>query len=189
MKSFAWTPRGWGYNVEFSPNGKILAISDNEKDLRILATDSWEELSRVSLSHPITEDVIRFTPDGESVVAGDKNSTIRSWSTSNLEPLSELSGHAGFLRAIGIHPDGEILISGCDDSTIRLWHLPTQTLLGTLHTCRYRAYECEFSTDGSQLVVSVQGKRRWVDGKPIYGEGQCIVWDLNRAFDNVKAAP
>jgi WD40 repeat protein len=114
-------------------------------------------------------------------------------------PLSTLTGHTGFVRAVAISPDGRRALSGGDDHVLRLWDLLTARLVASLpgHTAAVRAIA--FLPDGSQALSAGDDKvaRLWdlAAGRELHaykGDGAAInalaVIDQGRRFLTGDAA-
>lgn len=145
--------KGWGTNVEFSPDGRFLAYADSEGELAIVETGTWREVVRRKAKSNFSPDALRFSPDGLSIVSGHSDSIIRIWDVQTLSLKGELKGHMRTVLRLAIHPDGKTLASVSADATVRLWNLPTRTLLGTLDTFEQTPWDCRFSAAGNQLAV------------------------------------
>ena len=167
--------KGLEATVEFSPNGDVLAISDSAGEIALLEVGSWDVLARTTAKTPVDGDGLRFTPGGEQIVTAHYDSVLRCWDARTLAMIGEMKGHKGPVTSLAIHPDGKSLASTSNDGTVRLWHVSTLTEFGALHMPQVVTFNCCFSADGSQLIVSSRRKGE-------YGYG-LMIWDISKASD------
>ncbi|WP_337177143.1 WD40 repeat domain-containing protein [Paludisphaera sp.] len=134
------------YDVEFSPDGKTLAVCG----LR----DTGRKIEGISIETTLTVGVIKlwdvatgairaeydaernrgqnrtfhdlsYSPDGSLIALGTSENVVEIWEVSPLRKRGELKGHTDYVRAVAFSPDGKTLGSASDDRTIRLWDVPT----------------------------------------------------------------
>ncbi len=172
--------KGLESTVEFSPDGRILAIGDSDNAIVLLEAGSWKELARAIAKTPVNEDCLRFTRDGKLLVTGHYDSILRVWDTTNMKMIRELKGHTDEITRVAISPDGKTVASTSADGTVRLWHLETFTDIGILHSEIGWTTGCDFSPDGSQLVSA-----RLVTGS----EFELIHWQLSKRMDTAAGEP
>jgi WD40 repeat protein len=76
--------------VVFSPDGKILASSASDAEVRLWNISSAKELRRLARPY-VTTHPIAFTPDGQSVVVSWRDNSLKGWdvSTGSLSHMFE----------------------------------------------------------------------------------------------------
>jgi WD40 repeat protein/serine/threonine protein kinase len=158
--------------LQFSPDGKILAVGDgggaNEQDgtggsiwLWDLATKKAQQVSvgpRPVLS-------LAFSPNGEMIACGSSDQTIGLWNLADLSPRQRrFSGQVGQVWSLAFSADGQRLASGSRDSTVKIWNLKgeqTQQVVSDLDSENWGNF-C-FSLDGKLMAGGCKNKtvRAW----------------------------
>ena len=119
---------GWIEVMEFLPDPKnpILAIADNDEDIRLYYPPDWQTYNTISAA-----DVndIAFTPDGKVIVSGGSNE-IEFWSVENGKRIASIEGYSDWVKCVDVSADGNF-VAGCgNDGVIRVWdienYLPTK---------------------------------------------------------------
>ncbi len=142
----------WHVSVLFSPNGKLLACS-NQHTTRIWVVATGEEAMVVQIGHIGPADSVLFSPDGTFLASGNRDNTVRLWDVSTgKEAMAPLTGHTEHVHLVVFSPDGKLLASVSDDSSVRIWDLATgkeavPPFIG--HRCKI--YALAFSPDGKFL--------------------------------------
>ena len=75
------------------------------------------------------------------------------WDAATAEPLHQLTGHTGGVRAVAWSPDGTRLLTGGDDSTVRVWDAATAEPLHQLTGHTGGVWAVAWSPDGTRLLT------------------------------------
>jgi hypothetical protein len=122
-------------SVAFSPNGKILAATTAEGQIRL-----WQAMDGQPLltweGHTNWAWSVAFSPDGQTLASGSADQTVRLWDVYTGQSLKTLSGHTNLVYSVAFSPDGRLLASGSVDETIKLWDVQTGECLKTLRPDR-----------------------------------------------------
>lgn len=108
--------------VKFSPDGRVLATSSWDGEVRLWSVSNWE--LRGTLHNNGTA-AIDFSADGRVLVsAGSGEVTL--WSVDNGEKVVTLQGHTGWIRGVAFSSDGTLLASGGEGGMVRVQDLKSR---------------------------------------------------------------
>ncbi|MGR6998724.1 WD40 repeat domain-containing protein [Yinghuangia aomiensis] len=148
--------------LAFSPDGKTLALSQQENKVVVL----WDIADNQPIGRPmqITHDrttfsgamSLAFSPDGTVLATGDVEGTIVLWSTRTQQRLGNpLTGHEKQANSLEFSRDGRTLVSASTDSTVRLWDVRSRGQIGDALTgLSEEVTNAAFSPDGMILAAS-----------------------------------
>ncbi|MFG1755997.1 protein kinase family protein, partial [Streptosporangium sandarakinum] len=140
-------------SVAFSPDGKILATSDD--DVRL-----WDVATRAFLGPPLPNltdsAAVAFSPDGK-ILATSSGYNVQFWDVAtNTSIGGSLNDHTDDVLSVTFSPDGKILATG-DDETVQLWDMATRNPIGRPLTSRESptgaVSAVAFSPDGKILAI------------------------------------
>jgi RNA polymerase sigma factor (sigma-70 family) len=145
--------------VAFSPNGKMLATSDDEHVLTLWDTESGKRL-RTFEGHAAVATRLVFSPDGKFLASGSGDHVVggghelhslRLWDVATGKELAKVGEHAEGVRALRFSRDGKVLITG-GNMCLRLWDVATrkEILAGNGH--QGWVGSVAYSPDGNTLA-------------------------------------
>lgn len=138
-------------NVEFSPNGRTLAITAN------LAVSIWDISSKQLLrkfgQHESTIYTSAFSPDGHLIATGSRDWTTKLWDVATGRLEATLNGHQAPVVTLSFSPDGKTLATGSKDKTARLWDVASGKLKAILAGHDGDVFVL-FSPDGRHIVTA-----------------------------------
>lgn len=137
-------------NLDFSPDGKMLAFSNVNGDLNIYnmasqeITQTWEHADYIRS--------IQWSHDGKKLAGGGDENTIFVYDVQTKERIGKYEGHSDWVRNISWSADDKMIAAASDDATVTVWSVNEGTLLKT-HTdhadyCR----DLAFSPKGNSLI-------------------------------------
>jgi len=138
-------------SVAFSPDGKTLAIADQDKTVRLWDVATRKE--RMTLvGHEDAVLWVAFSPDGSLVVSSSTDETVRLWDAAAGTPRFVLRGHRSPVGCVAFSPDGSLLASGSTDNSVALWDVGTGKMRMRFRAHGTFVYSVAFSPDGKLLA-------------------------------------
>ncbi|MCI0539328.1 MAG: hypothetical protein L0Z50_29320 [Verrucomicrobiales bacterium] len=100
--------------LDFSPNGQILATASWDHSVRLWSFSSGQRLQTL-LGNPSEIWTLGFAPDGNSVITGGKDGVVRRWPTN---PATKEKIYEGNWMPIRFSKTGDLLAVVDDDSKV-----------------------------------------------------------------------
>ena len=151
------------FDLTFSPDGKILAISGGHY---IYLCNNKSGIYKRALKADTTIFCIAFSPDGKTLAGGGSDGTIHLWDAKTGEQQQNLTGHKDTVFSLTFSPDGRMLVSGSRNGTIHLWDAKTgeqkQNLTGHTNVVN----SVVFNPDGKMIASA-----GW--------DGKVLLWNFN----------
>ena len=138
-------------SIAFSPDGKQLVSSSNDKTFKLwdVATDT--ELRTFS-GHSGSVTSVAFSPDGRQIVSsGWKDQTLVLWDAQSGSKLQTFSGHSGGVCCVAYAANGQLIASSGEDG-VRVWDPVSGRQLQSFGRGSIRVTSIAFSPDGKQIV-------------------------------------
>lgn len=107
------------WDVNFSPDGKLLGSASEDQSVRIWNVKSGVELARLS-GHIRDVFSLAFSSDNKHLAYGPMDNRVRLLDYLNPKKI-ELLGHEGDGLAVEFSNDGKYLVSGSNDGHVRIW--------------------------------------------------------------------
>ena len=108
------------YACAYSPDGKSLALSLSNGDIKLYSTSTWEHV-RTLTGHTKRVWSIAYSPDGNQIISGSSDRTVRLWDVEAGACLYTLIGHSGQVNRVAFAPCGSSVASTSVDGTVRVW--------------------------------------------------------------------
>jgi WD40 repeat protein len=168
-------PTGYA-TIAFSPDGKVVAASDNNLDESVAAVKLWDvQQRRVIAVFRAKSRVysVAFSPDGKTLAASDEGMTVTLWEVATGKKKASFKGEGG---PVAFSPDGKTLATGGPDGIPKFWDLSTGKAKSSLKEKGVSAYfpSLTFSPDGT--LIASPGGRFGSEGLP--GEGEVKLWEV-----------
>ncbi|MGH7171594.1 MAG: WD40 repeat domain-containing protein, partial [Gemmataceae bacterium] len=166
---------GFGFpnRLAFSPNGKLLAVVDEQAlDIHLWDTATGKRIRKWSRMHDhglgfelITG--LTFSPDSKILAADEENVGITLWDTATGDKIGLLDACKNY-HTIAFLPDGKNLLVSNSEGVVELWNMRGRQLR-KFNTGNTNQYAHAVSADGKTLVLgAVRGETA----------GLLSVWDI-----------
>ncbi len=148
---------GWVDDVEVSPDGKWLATTAAEGEVRLYETKTWTKQK----SYQTPSDSIHayaFSPDGQRLAAASADGFVRIWEISTDSRLLEFFAHVEGANDVVFSRDGQSLYSCGYDNLSKRWNIKTgkPDLIFEGHEKAVR--RMALSPDGTKLATASHDK-------------------------------
>ncbi|CAI6092809.1 unnamed protein product [Clonostachys chloroleuca] len=139
--------------VSFSPEGKYLATSSEDKLVRVWDVES-QTIKHTLSGHKNDIYSLDYARDGRTIASGGGDKTVRLWDVETGAAAHTFSAEAG-VTSVAISPDSAYVAAGSLDDSIRVWSIEQGTLVHHLKGTeghKDSVYSVAFTSDGKQLV-------------------------------------
>jgi WD40 repeat protein len=144
-------------NPAFSPDGRTIACSADERQIKLWDVATLRELKTLK-GHRARVGGALWSPDGRQLASRSEDGTARLWDVKTGELLLTLTGHTHFVSGLAFSPDGNTLATSgrqMGDNTIRFWDTRTGEQLCLYDYGTRQIGGLAFSPDGSRFAASV----------------------------------
>jgi WD40 repeat protein/tRNA A-37 threonylcarbamoyl transferase component Bud32 len=106
------------YDVEFSPDGKVLASCGD--GVLLWDTQTFKQVAAIT-GHTAPVWSVAFASDGRTIATASMDTTVRLWDAKSCEQRLALYGHSSWVVAVEFSPDSRHLFSSGADGKVRWW--------------------------------------------------------------------
>ena len=156
--------------VQFSPNGKWIVTSSNDKTAGVWDIESGRAIAILRGHEKAILDA-EWSPDGERVATGSDDNTARVWDAKTGALLLTLTGHSGSVQWVRFSPDGGRIATKSNDKTVRIWDARDGASIASLSFQSHGIHAAQWSPDGQRIVTACDDRTAQVwnarDGKLI----------------------
>lgn len=162
-------------DISFSPDARLIALSNDDKTIRILNTvdgslvrvlDGF--LNRVDKGglnydrsawdfyikkYTDLKNDVAISPDGKYLAKGKLGTLTRLWDYKAGKIVNDFAGHEKAVLAMQFSQDGKQLLTGSADHTARLWDVKTGETLVTYKGHRGEIFSVTFSPEGEKIAT------------------------------------
>ncbi len=138
-------------SVAFSPDGNLLAISDNDGNIYLRRVVDYQLLLTLQ-EYYSSVSVVTFSPDSSILASSSEDSVVRLWDTQTGDSVRVLLGHTAQIWSHAWSPDGCQIATCSSDQTIRLWDVNTGNCVRIFQGHTHTVSAVSFSPDGCTLA-------------------------------------
>ena len=138
------------FSVVFSPDGKYLATTANDK-VRWWDVATAKQI-REFRGHPYGIDCLAISPNGTVLASGSNDGTFRLWDIATGQEICCVQGHVLGIGSMAFSPDGKTLATAGRDTKIRLWNASTRKKAQELAGHNNSILSITFSPNGKLLA-------------------------------------
>jgi eukaryotic-like serine/threonine-protein kinase len=150
---------GSPWRVEFSPDGRLLALADNGSTgfVKVYHAASGRLALPPLEAHTGRAASMSFSPDGRRLASAGFDKTVKLWDLATGREVLTLHGHADLVSHVVFSPDGRRLASASEDGTVMIWDAtpPAENpdpRIRTLRGLQGVVYGVAFSPDNRYLA-------------------------------------
>jgi WD40 repeat protein len=145
------------FQVVFSPNGKLLAMSGREFEAgRVPAAKIWDvathKMVKLIAGHTETVLGVAFSRDGKTLATCGGDDAIKFWDTVTWQEMTPSLGQKDVVNSLAFSSNGRTLASSSFDGTMKLWNVSTRRELASLKL-KMAVQTITFSPDGQTLAA------------------------------------
>ena len=163
----AYTGRNSALSLDFSHDGKILALGTWSGNAKLLEWPGAKELSTAPPGLRNNCCAVSFSPDGKLLAyAGgsefkqasnnrQSSGKVFLWDVTAGTSRANLKGHTNKATSAVFSPDGNTLATGSADKTIRLWDVSTNQSRAVLKGHKDAVWSLAYTSDGKTLISAI----------------------------------
>jgi WD40 repeat protein len=144
-----------GAHTTFSPDGRLLAVSNSNFDMIAFDLATGEKAFRLGGNVESA-----WAPDGLRIATANVDGTVGLWDGQTGAPLFTLFGHTATVNDVDWSPDGTRLVTASSDGTAKIWEVHKREGIERLslsaQDLRSGVAQAVFSSDGEQVMTSSQ---------------------------------
>jgi serine/threonine protein kinase/sugar lactone lactonase YvrE len=113
--------------VSFSPDGKTLAVPDDDGTNSLQLWDVATGRSKAVFDRTEGDDIITKTlyhPDGRTLATWGHGNSVQLWDVAAKSVRANVIGAGGKIETVAFDPKGERIACAGEDKSIRIWKLP-----------------------------------------------------------------
>ena len=138
------------YAGSFSPDGRVLATTSDDKTVKLWHTASGQALGE-PLVHNETTWTADFSPDGRWLATSSRDGFLRVFEVQTRRLINSLQ-HPGEIIGAEFSPDGKAVLTSCVDGGMRLISTDTMKLVVPVMQHGGIIWSAVFSPDGARIA-------------------------------------
>lgn len=149
--------------VQFSPDGKLLAVRNREEHARVHDARTGAPISPLLRHNDKGSSAADFSPDSRWIATGSGDGSVRVWDARTGQPLTDWLRHRGVVRGVKFSPDGRLLLSISADGNVVAWDATTGDRAAPIYDHEGKVSDLHVSPDGAHFLTLAEdrGLRLW----------------------------
>lgn len=160
---------GYGVNFSFSPNGKMLAIGEDNHTVNVYSTDSWEPKFTFNKKDSWCGGCatwVDFGKDSKTLLMASNDGPLKKYDLTTGELATTYHQKMEDLVSIDVSPDDSKVVAATKDS-IMIWEYKTgNEFIRIKHDIKAKINDATFTKNGKGILIAC-------DNNEIY------LWDIN----------
>jgi len=113
-------------NVEFSPDGSVLASGSWDKTIILWDTQNYQPLAKPLYGHTSNVNSISFSPGGRFFASGGGDKAIILWDIKPRQPVGSQFSLGHEVASMAIANNGKFFATGSNNGIVHLWDSTTE---------------------------------------------------------------
>ena len=139
--------------VQYSPDGKTIAVACFDQSAKIFDAESGKQLATLPLSNTNGTNSVSFSPNGNTIATGGLHAFVILWDTKTYREKMRLKGHGIRIYCAMYSPDGTMIASVDKKGLGIVWDATTGEEISRLQGHQDGIESVEFTRD-SQYVIT-----------------------------------
>jgi len=164
---------GNGVEITISPDGNLMAVSEDNRITNLYQTSDWSLIKSISLLEGFcggcgTRAV--FSKDNQWIYLASNLSPVKKISRATLEPVKTISTQTEDMTGFCVSSDGKLL-ARATEKVITLWNLEKGDSVVINAGEKAEFHQVTFNTAGNELLIACDNNTamRWVVGSGSFG--------------------
>lgn len=154
-------------DVDFNPDGNLLATASTDGNVVIWDVGSGEATAKITASHDTAVVDVEFSPDGEMVASAGSDGSVLMWEllSEELDPKVLQAGGDALDVSISFSPTDDVIAAASwiepDRSRLTIWDVSSGQLNTAPFELKTDVTDLAYSPDGRALAIGSRSIELW----------------------------
>jgi WD40 repeat protein len=147
---------GSGVDLAFSPDGKWLAVGEDNRIVNVYETSAWQKIKTLAYPDGFCGGCgtrVEFSRDGKFLFVAEQNGALKKYEVPSYTIQHTYQEEIDDLTGLAVSADGK-RVALSTETTVRVWDAGTGKLLATRQAEDGKFNEVTFSPSGETLMIS-----------------------------------
>jgi len=148
---------GYGTNVAISPDGKLLAIGEDNRVAKVFKTSDWTLVHKFEFTNGSCGGcgtMVVFSNDSKHLYMMSHNGPLKKYKLSDGTLVKTYIDDIEDIKALALSPDGKVIGIGTKEKIICLDEASGKTLAEYVSPERVELHQVVFSSNGKELLIT-----------------------------------